>query len=151
MGTIDGSASTEIGAPIATVYAITADVEGVTRWQPEIKAAACLERDGEGAQTLVHMKADAKVRTLGAAMRFSYEPPIRIGWKQEDGPLKSIEGSWEFEDLGDGRTGVTFQVEVDLGRTLGMLIRGPIVGVLKGKLLYSMPEKLKRFIESDGR
>src|SRR4249919_2464959 len=107
MGTIHGSASTEIEAPIEAVYAAAADVEGSPRWQPEIKVAECVEREG-GEQTLVHMETDAKVRTLGADMRFSYEPPARISWAQEDGDLKSVEGSWELEDLGEGRTGVTY-------------------------------------------
>jgi hypothetical protein len=67
---------------------------------------------------------------------------------QEDGDLKSIEGHWELEDLGEGRTRATYWLEVDLGRALGLLIRGPLVGVLRGQLVNSMPEKLKRFMES---
>lgn len=148
MGTIHGSASIEIEAPIEAVYAVAADVEGSPRWQPEIKVAECVERDG-GEQTLVHMETDAKVRTLGADMRFSYAQPTRIAWAQEAGDLKSVEGSWELEDLGDGRTGVTYSLEVDLGRVLGMVIRGPVVGVLRGQLIDSMPEKLKRFVEAE--
>jgi uncharacterized membrane protein len=149
MGTIDGSANIEIEAPINKVYLVAADVEGSPRWQPEIKVAECLERDGEGNQVLVRMETDAKVRRLGSEIRFSYEAPSRISWVQEDGDLKSVEGSWELEDLGDGRTRATYWLEVDLGRTLGLLIRGPLVGVLRGQLVDSMPEKLKHFMESD--
>ncbi len=149
MGTIDGSASSEIEAPIDAVYAVAADVEGSTRWQPEIKVAECIERDGDGNQVLVHMETDAKVRRLGSEMRFSYEATSRIAWAQEDGDLKSVEGSWELEDLGDGRTRATYRLEVDLGRMLGMVIRGPLVGVLRGQLVDTMPEKLKRFVEGD--
>ncbi|HEX4463811.1 MAG TPA: SRPBCC family protein [Solirubrobacterales bacterium] len=147
MGKIDGKASIEIEAPIEAVYAVAADVEGSPRWQPEIKLAECRERDGDS-QVLVHMETDAKVRRLGSDLRFSYEEPSRISWVQQDGDLKSVEGSWEFEDLGEGRTSVTYWLEVDLGRTLGLLIRGPLVGVLRGQLVDSMPEKLKRFMES---
>jgi uncharacterized membrane protein len=149
MGTVGGSASTEIAAPIEEVYAVAADVEGSPRWQPEIKVAECIERDRDRNQVLVHMETDAKVRRLGSEIRFSYEGPSRISWVQENGDLKSVEGSWELEDLGDGRTGVTYWLEVDLGRTLGLLIRGPLVGVLRGQLVDTMPEKLKRFMESD--
>jgi len=148
MGTIEGSASAEIGASIDTVFAVAADVEGSPRWQPEIKLAECLERDGEGNQVLMRMETDAKVRRLGSTIRFSYERPTRIGWEQEDGDLKSVAGHWELEDLGDGRTRATYRLEVDLGRVLGMVIRGPVVGVLRGQLVDSMPEKLKRFVES---
>jgi len=149
MGKINGSASTEIEAPIAAVYAVAADVEGSPRWQPEIKVAECLERDADGNQVLTHMETDAKVRRIGSDLRFSYEEPGRISWVQEDGDLKSVEGSWELEDLGSGRTRATYWLEVDLGRKLGLLIRGPLVGVLRGQLVDTMPEKLKRFMESD--
>jgi hypothetical protein len=70
---------------------------------------------------------------------------------QESGDLKSIEGSWTFEDLGGGRTRATYVMTVDLGRMLGMVIRGPIVGVLRGQIVESMPGKLKRFVEAGGR
>ena len=146
---IEGSASIEIEAPIATVYEVAADVEGSLRWQPEIKVAECLERDAAGNQALVHMETDAKVRRIGTEMRFSYPGPTRIEWEQEDGDLKAVEGSWELEDLGGDRTRATYRLEVDLGRVLGMVIRGPLVGVLKGQLIGSMPEKLKRFVEDD--
>ena len=36
---------------------------------------------------------------------------------------------------------------VDLGRMLGMVIRGPLVGVLRGQLVESMPDKLKGEVE----
>ncbi len=147
MGKINGSSSTEIEAPIAAVYKAAADVEASPRWQPEIAVAECLERDGNGNQALVHMETDVKVRRLSSDIRFSYEEPSRVAWVQEDGDLKSVEGSWEFEDLGEDRTRVTYWLEVDLGRTLGLLIRGPLVGVLKGQMVNSMPERLKRFVE----
>jgi uncharacterized membrane protein len=144
---IEGSATTEIEAPIGEVYAVAADVEGSPRWQPEIKVAECLDRDDAGNQVLVRTETDAKVRRLGSTLRFSYEEPTRIAWEQEDGDLKSVKGSWLLEDLGDGRTRATYSMTVDLGRMLGMVIRGPLVGVLRGQLVESMPGKLKDFVE----
>jgi ribosome-associated toxin RatA of RatAB toxin-antitoxin module len=149
VGTLEGSASTEIDAPIAAVYAIAADVEGSPRWQPEIKAAECIEHDADGNQALVRMEVDAKVRRIGSTVRFSYEPPNRIAWVQEDGALKALTGSWEFEDLGEGRTRASYWMQGDLGRVLGLAIRGPVVGVLRGQLVNSMPGKLKGFVEGD--
>lgn len=151
MGKIGGSASTEIEAPIEAVFEAAADVEASPRWQTEIKVAECVTRDRDGNQVLVHMETDAKVRTVKTEMRFGYERPTRVEWAQEDGDLKSIEGHWELEDLGDGRTKATYWMEVDLGRVLGMLIRGPVVGVLRGQMIETMPEKLKRFVEDGAR
>lgn len=151
MGKIGGSASGEIEAPIEAVFDVAADVEGSPRWHREIKVAECVERDGEGNQVLVHLEADAKVRRVNSEMRFSYERPTRLAWAQEEGDVKSVEGSWDLEDLGGGRTRATYTMEVDLGRVLGMLVRGPLVGVLRGQMVESMPGKLKRFVEDEGR
>jgi uncharacterized membrane protein len=147
---IDGSASIEIDAPIDEVYAVAADVEGSPRWQPEIKKAQVTERGPGGEQTFVMTEVDGKVRTLKSDLRFSYAGPTGLSWNQEKGDLKAVRGSWEFEDLGDGRTQATYNLHVDFGRTLGLVIRGPLVDLLRGQLCDSMPGKLKRFVEAGG-
>ena len=96
---------------------------------------------------LVRTETDAKVRTLGADLRFTYHPPTAMQWHQEKGDLKSVEGSWTLEDLGNGRTRATYWMEVDLGRMLGAVIRGPLVDALRKQLVESMPEKLKNDVE----
>ena len=143
---ISGSASTVIDAPIEEVYAVAADVGSSPRWQPEIKRAEVLEREGEE-QVLVETETDAKVRSLKSTLRFSYDPPNGLSWRQEEGDLKSVEGSWSFEEAGEGQTRATYEMTVDLGRMLGMVIRGPLVGVLRGQLVDSMPDKLKQDVE----
>ena len=144
---IEGTASIVIAAPIEEVYAVAADVERSPRWQPQFKRVEVLERDAAGNQTLVRMITDGKVRDLTSDMRFSYDPPGGLSWRQVKGELKSIEGSWAFEDLRDGTTRATYAMTVDLGRILGTVLRGPIVGILRGQLIETMPGKLKRDIE----
>lgn len=149
MGSISGSASSEIEAPIAVVFAIAADGEGATRWQREIEIAECLDRDAEGNQLTVRMETETPIKRLTSVLRYSYESPSRISWTQEEGDLKSVVGSWELEERSASLTLVTYKLEVDLGRMLGMAIRGPVVGALRGKMVDSMPGKLKAFIEAD--
>lgn len=144
---IEGTASAVINAPIDRVYAVAADVEGSPRWQPSIKKATVVERDAEGNQVVVDTEADGKVKTLKSRLRFSYSAPTGIRWHQEKGDVKSLEGSWELEDLGDGTTRATYSLRSDLGGRLGMLIRGPVVDVLRGQMVDSMPGKLKAEVE----
>jgi uncharacterized membrane protein len=144
---IEGSATIVIDAPIDRVYAVAADVAGSPRWQPQFKAAEVLERDADGHQTLVHMVTDGKVRDLHSDVRFSFDPPSGLRWRQVKGDLKAVEGAWAFEDLGAGRTRATYALSVDLGRILGAVIRGPVVGILRQQLIDSMPGKLKRDVE----
>jgi len=144
---IEGTASVVIAAPIEQVYALAADVEAAPRWQPQFKHAEVLERDANGDQTLVRMITDGRVRDLKSDMRFSYEAPTGLRWHQVKGDLKSIDGSWTFEDRGDGTTRATYEMTIDLGRILGSVFRGPIVGILRAQLIEMMPGKLKREIE----
>jgi uncharacterized membrane protein len=147
MATISGSAATEIDAPIDAVYAVAADGEGAPRWQSEIQVAECLERDADGEQLRVRMETETPIKRLGSTLRYSYERPNRVSWTQEDGDLKSVTGSWELEDLGADTTRAIYTLEVDPGRILGMAMRGPVVGVLRGRMVDSMPAKLKDFVE----
>ena len=144
---IEGSASAEIEAPIQRVYAVAADVEHLPRWQPEVQTAEVLERDADGNQVLVHTETDTKVRTLAADLRFTYDEPSGLRWSQERGDVRSLDGSWAFEDLGGDRTRATYSIRVDLGRMLGMVVRGPVVDSLRRHMIDSMPAKLKEEVE----
>ncbi len=104
MGALSGSASGEIDAPLAEVWAVVEDTASAPEWQGGMDSMEVIERDSDGRPELVETRTDAKVRTVKTEMRFGYERPTRVEWAQEDGDLKSIEGHWELEDLGDGTT-----------------------------------------------
>ena len=146
---IPGSATETINAPIEAVYAVAADVENSPAWQPEIKDAEVLKRDKDGNQVIVRTKSDARVKTVTSELEFSYDEPNGLSWKQKKGDMKSVEGSWTLEDLGDGTTKATYEMTVDMGRGLGMLIRGPLVDLLRGQMVDTMPGKLKGYVEGN--
>ncbi len=149
MGRIEGEASEVIQAPIARVFEVAADVEGSPQWQPQIKDASAVERDSAGRQILVDTVTDGKVRDLKSRLRFSYAEAGSISWEQESGDMSAVEGSWALEDLGDGTTRATYSLSVDLGRMLGMVVRGPVVDLLRKQMVDTMPGKLKSFVEGD--
>jgi carbon monoxide dehydrogenase subunit G len=147
MANLTGTSTAEIDAPLDRVWALIEDVEAAPEWQGGLKSMRALERDSDGRPTLCESESDAKVRTIKSNVRFTYDGPTRLSWRQEKGELKSVDGSWELEDLGDGRTRATYALEVDLGRVLGMLIRGPIVGVLRDMLVGARAGELKKRLE----
>jgi hypothetical protein len=122
-------------------------VEKAPDWQGGLKDLEALERDDQGRATLVESSSDAKVRTIKSIVRFNYAGPTRLTWTQEKGELKSVDGSWQLEDLGDGRTRATYSLDVELGRMLGMVIRGPLVDALRGMLVNARAGELKDAIE----
>jgi carbon monoxide dehydrogenase subunit G len=150
MGHLGGSASTEIDAPIEQVWALIEDVETAPDWQGGLDASTPLERDKQGRAIVVETESDIKVRRIKARVRFTYDPPTRLSWTQEQGEMKSVEGSWELEDLGGGRTRATFNLDADLGRMLGMLIRGPVEAATRAIFVNGRPGELKRLVEATG-
>src|SRR3954451_16302339 len=147
MAHMGGTASEEIDAPLDEVWAVVEDVLSAPDWQDGLVAMTALETDGEGRATLVEAENDIKVRTVKSQVRFRYEAPDRLSWQQVKGDLKSVEGSWDLEDLGGGRTRATYTLDSDPGRVLGMLIRGPVEGAVRAMLVNARPGELKARVE----
>ena len=147
MAKLGGSASAEIEAPLEEVWAIVEDVATAPDWQGGLVSIKPLETDGEGRPTLVESENDIKVRTVKTQVRFAYDGPTKLSWRQEKGDLKSVEGSWTLEDLGGGRTKATYTLDSDPGRVLGMIIRGPVEAAVRAMLVNARPGELKKRVE----
>ena len=147
MAMLTGSSTAEIDAPLDQVWALVQDVERAPQWQGGLKAVRALERDAGGQAVLCQTGSDARVPTIKSTVRFTYDHPATLAWRQEKGELKSVEGRGELEDLGGNRTRVTCSLEVDLGRVLSLVIRGPLVDLLRGMLVHARAGELKRAIE----
>ena len=148
MAVLTGSSTTEVEAPIEQVWALVEDVERAPQWQGGLKRMHALERDDEGHAILCQAEADARVRTIKSTVRYTYNAPTTLAWRQEKGELKSVDGRWELEDLGENRTLVTYSLEIDPGRMLGLVIRGPLMDLLRGMFVNARAGELKRAIES---
>lgn len=146
MANLGGSASVEIDAPIERVWAVVEDVLSAPEWQGGLDRMTALERDEGGRPTLVRTENDIKVRRIVAEVRFSYEGPTRLSWHQVKGDMKSVEGAWELEDLG-GRTRVTYRLDADPGRLLGLVIRGPVEVATRALFVNGRPQELRRQVE----
>ena len=147
MAHMGGSASEEIDAPLQKVWEVVEDVVSAPDWQGGLVSITPLEHDSEGRPTLVESENDIKVRHVKTQVRFAYDPPTRLSWKQEKGDLKSVEGAWVLEDLGNGRTKATYELDSDPGRLIGLLLRGPVESAVTGMLVNARPGELKKRME----
>lgn len=148
MANVSGTSTEDIDAPRDQVWALVEDVESAPQWQGGLKSMHAIERDADGRATRCEAETDAKVRTVKSIVRFTYDGPGSLKWTQEKGDLKSVVGSWKLEDLGGDRTRATYSIEAELGGRLGMLVRGPIVDVLRQMLAGARAGELKKQIES---
>ncbi len=148
MSRLEASRTVEIEAPLERVYEIAADVPGAERWRNQVVSIKVLESDGEGRATLVEETTDAKVKHVTNRFRFSYQPPDGLSWVQEKGDLKSLTGNWKFEAIDAGNTRATFSLDGEPGRVLGLLLRGPALGIVKDLMTKDPTDGLKRWAES---
>lgn len=143
MGSMSGSASTEIDAPIDAVWAIVREIETTPQWQRGVDSMEVLERDGEGRATRGETVTDAKIKVFTSRLTFAYEPPSRVSWVQDRGDLKSLAGSWRLEDLGDGRTRATYELRADPGALLSRFLKGGLEQKMRAILIEGRPKELK--------
>ncbi len=148
MGVIKGSHTVEIKAPLARVYEVAANVAGAAEWQPSVLAVEILETHPDGTAKRVELDVDASIKKSKAILAYEYAPPNGLSWVQEKGDPKSLEGSWELEEIDADHTRATYHLESDPGRMLGMLLRGPVEGKVKEFLTKGAAEGLKEFCES---
>lgn len=142
MGTLGGKATIEVPTPITVVYAVLEDVAIAPQWQAGVNEMKVLDRDAEGRPLHCETSTDAKVRVIRTTLRFRYEPLMLVQWEQVKGDLKSMVGAWELKDLGGEATHVTYRLDGDPGRLLGMLVRGPVEGRIRELMVDARPREL---------
>jgi uncharacterized membrane protein len=148
MPVIKGTSDAEIEAPIERCWAVVEDVPSAPDWQGGLVSMDVVDRDDAGRALVCDAVSDAKLRKVRTRVRFTYEPPTRLSWKMLDGELDSMEGYWELEDLGGGRTRATYGLAVDPGR-VGLLARGPIERAARAILVNPRAKELARRVERD--
>jgi ribosome-associated toxin RatA of RatAB toxin-antitoxin module len=149
MAVIIGEATNEVDASIERCWALVEDVASAPEWQGGLVRMDVLERDEQGRPSVCMTTSDAKLRKVDARVRFRYEAPERLSWTMLEGELQSMNGAWELEDLGDGRTRVTYRLEVDPGPT-PRLLRGPIEAAARAILVNGRPKELGERVAADG-
>jgi ribosome-associated toxin RatA of RatAB toxin-antitoxin module len=146
MPVITGSATAEVSAPIEACWAVVEDVETAPDWQGGLARIEVIERDDRGRPAVCDALSDLKLRKVPTRVRFNYQSPTRLEWTMIEGDLDSMEGYWELEDLGNGRTRATYGVAVDPG-SIGRLARGPIERAARAILVDPRAKELARRVE----
>jgi hypothetical protein len=126
---LEGRRSIEIAASPERSFAIAADLDRVPEWHGAMTGVEVLERDGQGRATVVESEIHATVARVRVRLRFSYNEPIALRWSRESGDLRSLDGSWRFQERGDGHTLATYALEIGVTRGLAILVRtvrGPL-------------------------
>lgn len=103
-----------VAAELDRVLDVVADVEAYPQWQDEIREVEVLESDDDGWPVRVRMVVDARVFRTTLVLAYRYTA-TSMAWELEEGDqVRRNDGRYELEDLGDGTTAVTYQLEIEL-------------------------------------
>jgi ribosome-associated toxin RatA of RatAB toxin-antitoxin module len=137
------SRSIVVNAPPEKVYDIVIAYDRYPEWLPEVKKIQTSDRKGN--EVKVHYEVDFKIKTIRYTILAKEERPKKMSWSFIEGEvMKDNKGSWVLEPEGEGRTKVTYSVEV----AVGPLVPKSILNTLVDQSLPKMLEAVKRRAEA---
>jgi len=148
MAKLSDNASTDIDSPIDAVWAIVSDVARWPEWQDTLGSIDVLEQDADGRATLCAIEIDAGMMKIKMKLACAYTAPTQVSFQRVSGDLSGLSGSWQLEDLGDGRTRATYQLDVNPGGVLNFFLNEERVGKLRETLVDARPAELKARAET---
>ena len=145
----------EINAPREILYACWTTPEHLVNWfvpKPHKVVACELDvRPGGACNTTFEIEGNL-MENKGVYLevvpneKLVFTDAYSVGWKPAPEPFMTAIVT--FEDLGGGRTKVTYTLDGDPGRMLGILIRGPVEGKITDLLVNGRPAEFKARVEA---
>lgn len=113
-----------IAATPAQIMAVVADFEAYPDWATGVSVAEVVDPGENGLARIVRFSLDVPPIKDDYSLLYDWESPTRVSWTLHEATLlRSLDGSYEFTDLGDGTCEVTYTLTLDL------LI--PFIGMIK--------------------
>jgi len=107
---------TEIHAPIDACWSAAIDFERYSDWARDLKDVTVKSRDDQGRGVDVSFRAAGMGRSAAYTLRYDYsDAPHRLAWELVRGDLvRKLDGYYQFQEVDDARTHVSYRLEVEL-------------------------------------
>ncbi len=114
----------EIAAPPAACFAAAADLASYPDWATGVRSVEVLATDESGRASRADFVIDGMVKEIAYTLDYSYDEPTSITWKAIPGEdISEMDGSYTFNDAGDGRTEVIYALRADPAFTIPGFLR----------------------------
>ncbi len=116
--------SIEIDASPAEVFSVAADLATYPDWATGVRSVEVQETTPDGKAQKAAFVVDGMVKEISYELVYTYDEPASISWKAIPGPdIKEMDGSYTFNDLGDGRTEVVYALRAETAFTIPGFLR----------------------------
>lgn len=135
----------EIKASPAEVFAVAADLASYPEWATGVKEIEVLEKDKKGRAQRARFVVDGMIKEITYVLRYTYNEPNEMMWEAEPGPdLKELEGSYVFNEVGEGRTEVVYGLKVEPSFTIPGFLRRQAEKQLVGTALRGLRKRVEQ-------
>lgn len=135
----------EIKASPAEVFAVAADLDSYPEWATGVKEIEVLEKDKKGRAQRARFVVDGMIKEITYILRYAYNEPNEITWQAEPGAdLKELEGSYVFNEVGEGRTEVVYGLKVEPSFTIPGFLRRQAEKQLVGTALRGLRKRVEQ-------
>ena len=135
--------SIEIDAEPSACFAVAADVAAYPEWATGVRSTEVLETDAQGRPARAAFVIDGMVKEIAYTLTYSYDEPHSMSWNAEPGAdLKALEGSYTFNDLGEGRTEIVYALRADPAFTIPGFLRRQVEKQIVGTALRGLRERV---------
>ncbi|MFZ0627443.1 MAG: SRPBCC family protein [Acidimicrobiia bacterium] len=114
----------EIDAPADDLYRVAADIESYPEWANGVKEVEVLEKTPDGLVERARFVVEGFVKEIEYVLRYTHDRPHTMSWVAEESKdVKMLEGSYTFNESGDGATEVVYGLRVELNFTIPGFLR----------------------------
>ncbi|HUO46584.1 MAG TPA: SRPBCC family protein [Acidimicrobiia bacterium] len=137
--------SIEIKASPEAVFAVAADLDAYPEWATGLKEIEVLETDDEGRAQRARFVVDGMIKEIAYVLLYTYEEPFSMRWIAEPGSpdIKQLEGSYTFQEAGDGLTEVVYALKVEPSFTIPGFLRRQAEKQLVGTALRGLRKRVE--------
>jgi ribosome-associated toxin RatA of RatAB toxin-antitoxin module len=138
--------NTTIDATPDQVMAVIGDFDSYPGWA-DVKSAEVKETDSEGRASEVAMSVSQMGFDAAYTLQYTYAADdAGLSWttKEASGAVKDIQGEYQLEPEGDGKTKVTFQVQLEPNVKLPGFLKRQIEKMIVNNALGGLKKEVER-------
>ena len=128
-------------AQIESIFEVITNYQEYPDFVEGVNEVEVHESSAEGAKVTYKLNV---VKSISYTLKLHHERPHRVSWELVEGDLfKSNNGSWTLKDLGDGRTEVTYALDINFKGLVPKMITNKLTKSSLPAMMQSYHERAK--------
>ncbi|MCO4754047.1 MAG: SRPBCC family protein [Bacteriovoracaceae bacterium] len=124
------------------IFKVLSDLESYPDFMTGVERVEVIERSGDEVKARYDLNL---IKKFSYTLNHKLEAPNRISWTLDSGDLLSkSDGSWDLKDVGNGKTEVTYSINVDFKVKVPGLISKKLVSSNLPSMMKAVKEKAKK-------